>query len=187
MANFRGSNRGRQQTRPRRSSDWTAGIGSAIAQAAIVATGATLVNAAVAVLADGVTLVRTRGRLLMFLTNATAGADGLVGAFGIGIASTAAVTAGAASVPTPITEQGWDGWLYWQAVQLRAAAPLAGSASEDRDAVSTVSASQIVEIDSKAMRKVNDLETVYAALEVTELGTATLEWSVDTRLLFKLP
>jgi len=141
----------------------------------------------VSILADGVTLIRTRGRLQLYLEAATSGRDGFSGAFGIGVATTAAVVAGAASVPTPITEQDWEGWLFWTAIQLHAGDPITGDAVVDADLVNVQTAVQIVDIDSKAMRKLGEDMTIYGALEVTEVGTATLDWSVDSRMLFKLP
>ena len=107
---------------------------------------------------------------------------------GIGIATLAAVTAGVASVPTPITEAGWDGWLWHMFFQCRAAGIIDGSAMGDTDAVNPTAAAVRFEIDSKAMRKFEDTDlAIYAALEVSEVGTSTMVWSFDSRALFKLP
>ena len=151
------------------------------------ATGAFLATSVVTVAADGITLVRTRGRLVLSLESATAGINGFWGAFGIGVATSAAIAAGAASVPTPITEQDWDGWLYWTAVQVYSSAPLDSGAAADLDNLSGRTAVQQIEIDSKAMRKLDVQDGLYGCLEVTEQGTAAMSWSVDTRILLKLP
>ena len=72
-------------------------------------------------------LIRTRGEFLIFLHSATALAHGYHGAFGIAKATTVAITAGAASVPTPITEENWDGWLYHRYFSVLSAGPIAAA------------------------------------------------------------
>jgi len=42
-------------------------------------------------------------------------------------------------------------------------------------------------IDSKAMRKLDDGMSLYAAAEVVEAGTATVSLFLDTRILLLLP
>jgi len=182
----RGSFRGHPSYR-RRQPAWEAGVGQTGVQNQISASTAVIGAAAVQPTTDGLTLIRTRGRLQMFLSAATAALDGFTGAVGIGLATAAAVTAGAASVPTPIGEQDWDGWLWWQAIQLKCADPLDANLSVDKDAVSGNIAYMNIDIDSKAMRKLGLQDSLYLSLEVAEVGTAILNWSFDTRMLFKLP
>jgi len=124
------------------------------------------------------TIIRTRGLFDAFLEGArTADGDGFFGAVGIAIATSAAVTAGIGSVPTPITEQSWDGWLWHSFFSVHQAdITFAPGGSE----------SQRIEIDSKAMRKHENAMTVYAAIEVVETGTAVLNVRLDTRQLIKL-
>ena len=102
----RGSYRGRPTQRRR--TGWEQGIGNVGLQAQISGSSSSLVNAGVSFVLDGITIARQRGSLLLALTDATAAVNGFTGAFGIGMVSTAAFTAGAASVPTPITEQEWE-------------------------------------------------------------------------------
>jgi len=186
VARPRGSFRGRQSS-PRRKVGWEQGPGKTTAQAAISTSSSVIVDAALSVLLDGLTLVRTRGQLLLRLTSATSEGNGFQGAFGIGVATTAAVVAGAASVPTPITEQAWDGWLYWTPIILRSVGVMDGTAANDADSINAVSAVQRIDVDSKAMRKLKADDSIYAILEVTEGGTANLAWEFDSRMLFKLP
>ena len=171
----------------RRRVGWEAGVGQVGVQTQLASSSSIIANQAVAALQDGLTLVRTRGRFQIFLQSASASGDGFSGAIGIGVATVAAVSAGVASVPTPITEQGWDGWLYWQAIQVHAAGVVAGSVSDDTDAMTGVVGTQVFDIDSKAMRKLRIDDSIYLAIEVVEIGTATALWFVDTRMLFKLP
>ena len=170
----------------RRTSAWEEGVGGVAVQAQITASGTTLVTSALAAAVDGLTLVRTRGRLQLFLTAAGSPLDGFAGAFGIGLATAAAVTAGAASVPGPITEQDWDGWLYWTPLQIIAVGIIDGSAATDSDNMNAVTAAKDIEVDSKAMRKLGLGDSLYGALELSETGVATLNWRFDSRMLFKL-
>ena len=41
------------------------------------------------------------------------------------------------------------------------------------------------EVDSKAMRKQDINEGFYAAIEVTEFGTADAQWAFNSRMFFK--
>jgi len=172
---------------PRRLSDWAGGVASGTAGSVqtINSTAAVLLGTSFAFATD-VTIVRQRGEFLLFLESATAPADGLFGAFGIAVASTAAVTAGASAVPTPITEQDWNGWIYHRYFSLIASAAIAGGAAADADLVAPVTAAIRFEIDAKAMRKVTNLDSLYAAIEVTEIGTASAKLHMNTRMLVKL-
>ena len=42
-------------------------------------------------------------------------------------------------------------------------------------------------MDSKAMRKLNVQDSIYAIIEVEEIATATASVFMDTRMLFALP
>ena len=128
---------------------------------------------------DGLTLVRTRGLLDIFLDGApSSDGDGYFGAMGIGIVSDAAFAAGITAVPTPITESFWDGWLYHTFLSIHAMDITFGNQA---------AAHQRVEVDSKAMRKIAVGETLMAVLEVVEIGTATFNVFWDSRSLVKLP
>ena len=137
---------------------------------------------------DGFTLVRTRGEFVAQLRSASAIANGFSGAFGIGIVTDAAFAVGVTAVPTPVTEADSDSWLYHRFFSCIAGAPIAGAAMQDEDAVNPTGAAVRFEVDSKAMRKTGEKEsTIYAAIEVTELGTAAIDIMFNSRLLFKLP
>ena len=95
---------------------------------------------------------------------------------GIGKATEQAVLAGIGSVPTPIAEQNWDGWLFWTPISSHSAE--AGIARDTNfDLV----------LDSRAMRKISEEDAFYAAFEVVEIGTSTLDMFLDSRMLFALP
>ncbi len=83
------------------------GIGTAFtASTAIIGT----VGAAAAL--DGITVVRIRGEFVAFLNSASGNLSGFHGAFGIGLARSPAFDAGITSLPTPITEEFQDNWLF---------------------------------------------------------------------------
>ncbi len=178
MTSFRRGSSRVHPTSNRRKTAWADGPGGTTTRA-ISAPGASFVGAAVQPLAEGLTVARIRGRLDWYLTLATAASDGFQGAFGIGIATVAAVTAGVASVPTPITEQSSENWLYWTPLSAHGAVVSSTALGEETK--------QSIEIDTKAMRKFPSELSVYAILELVESGTATADLHFDSRMLFFLP
>ena len=156
----------------RRLTNWGAGPGGtgaaniSTSSAVILGAGITFINAG--------TIVRIRGEWECFLSSVTSAGDGFRGALGIGLASSAAFTAGIASLPTPITESNWDGWMWHQFFGVHRGVADISAGSYLRGA-----------IDSKAMRKVSDDFTIFAAVEVVEIGTAALDLFLDSRMLLK--
>ena len=172
--------RGRFQSPARRQTTWAVGPGGTT-NTPISADSAAFVGAGIISLTDGQTIVRLRGQLAISISTATAVLDGFRGAFGIGVVSLPAFTAGIASVPTPLTEQDDDNWLYHQYFSV-----IAGSSAGETWANSG-SASFRTEVDSKAMRKLGIDKVIYSAIEVVETGTSDLDVSFDSRVLVKLP
>jgi len=177
----------RQSQAPRRLNDWFGGpaTGTNGSIQTISVTGPVLWTTAIG-FSIPQTLVRTRGSMLLTLKNATAQGDGFTGAIGIAKATTAAVVAGVGSVPTPLTEEDWDGWIWHRYFALSSQDPIDGGGITDRDLQNPVTASLRFDFDSKAMRKVLELETLYGVIEVTEVGTSTLALFANCRQLFKL-
>ena len=177
--------RGSPQVRaPRRTTNWAAGVGGS-AVTGISATTPTFIGSSITPTVPGLTVIRQRGHLRVVLTVATAAGDGFIGAFGIGIASLAAVTAGVSSVPTPITEIGAENWLYWTPIQLIGQQLFASGAGPGAEQLGTF---VDIEIDTKAMRKFPPDTAIYAMIEFgTETGTASCNVFFDSRVLFKLP
>ncbi len=176
MPSPRGFRRDRT-TGPRRKTGWEEGVGGT-GVLAIGATGSFFLGSAVAPTVDGLTLVRTRGFVEMLLAGATARGDGMQGAIGIGVTTVAAVAAGIASVPTPIDELDWDGWLYHQLFSIHSQG--AGVASSSNSVLR-------MPVESKAMRKLDLLDSIYAAIQVAEIGGGPMDVFLDTRMLLKLP
>jgi len=165
----------------RRLTDWGNGPGGT-APTPVSTPVATILGAFVFALHPGFTVVRIRGEFAAHLGLATASEDGFAGAFGIGIASLAAVTAGGGSVPTPITEAVSDNWLYHRFFDIKAGFPFAAGA----DPAGNREAFIRFEVDSKAMRKFPPDTAIYASLEVVEVGTANMEVAFNSRMLVKL-
>ena len=152
----------------------------------LTASSSQLAGTNVAAAIDGLTLIRTRGEFMIYLTAATALGDGFHGAFGIGKATQAAVVAGVLSVPNPITEEAWDGWLYHRYFSCMAPGPIAvATAAQETLQNAGNIASLRLEVDSKAMRKWDINESMFACIEVIEHGTATAEWLFNSRMLVK--
>ena len=165
----------------RRRTDWT--VGPETSPSSVTATGALLGNI-FAVGDGGETLVRTRGHGLAYLTAATNPNDGFMGAFGIGIASAPAITAGVVSLPTPLTEEFSDNWLFHRYFYCFSPHTIDGTVSND---TGYGPAMFEFEIDSKAMRKVPDTEVgLYMAWEFLEVGTAVMQVQAICRMLTKL-
>ena len=174
---MRHRSRGFSPGRSRRKSEWFQGPGGT-AVTSVSSSTSTFLGSAVQTTAIEETLVRTRGILDCFLTSATSPGDGFFGAFGIGRATAAAVAGGVTTVPTPITELGWDGWLYHTFISCHE------SSADEAGSGSSVFR---IEVDSKAMRILQNDENFYAALEVIEIGTAAMSVFFDCRMLTKLP
>ena len=125
---------------------------------------------------DGHTIVRLRGYFSARLTAAASISDGFFGAFGIGKATLAAFTAGVGAVPTPITEEAWDGWIYHEYFSVLSQTT---TVLEDTSWL-------VRQIDSKAMRKLTIEDVIYVVFEMSEVGTATMALNMNSRVLLKL-
>ena len=161
----------------RRRTGWEEGPGGGTVNT-FSAPGVAILGIGQSALIDGLTLIRTRGILEIFMITATGAGDGFDGAVGIGVVTLLAFTVGVIAVPAPITEIEWEGWLWHQMFSYHT--PTAGSEGDPAAALR-------IEIDSKAMRKVGSEEVIFACAEVIEAGTAVMEMWLASRLLFKLP
>jgi len=120
------------------------------------------------------TIVRTRGECSV--RPSSFGADvAISGAFGVGVVSDEAFAAGAASIPRPFDDADWGGWLMWQSFTRRL---------EFISGIGVIpDANWTWQIDSKAMRKVSDNETVVL---MCESQTGDLNIAMHLRILLKL-
>ncbi len=159
----------------RRATEW---IGSADSTAvSSLAAGAGVLNQSFAFSAEPATVVRTRGSLWV-ASDQVAATEEPFGALGFIVVRDAAFSAGVASIPTPITEEGDDGWFLWQAFL---ASFQAGGGTYTGDVNQYVR----YDFDSKAQRKVQDGDTVVVMLENAS-STAGLSYFIKFRMLVKL-
>ena len=176
-ARFRSRLQGRQSS-PRHRPGWSPGPSGSI-----VASGSSTVLFAVGSQSqlDEVTIVRTRGYFHAHLTTTVAGVnEGFDGAVGICVVSENAFNAGVASVPAPLDDIAWDGWLWYHFFDLKAVT------STLSDGVNANAVSQRIEIDSKAMRKTNITDVEIAVIQHVESGTASFGAELFTRSLSKI-
>jgi len=152
------------------------------ARLALSAAGATGWSIGQTSLVDGLTIARIRGSFAFFLDTATSDNDGFLSlAVGIGIVTTPAFLVGITAMPSPLTEIEWEGWMYHKLVS--------GVYRADQvDELGNAGSSEVrVDIDTKAMRKLDSEETVFGAVELgLETGTATGIFSAHTRMLIML-
>ena len=165
-------------TRSARSTAWA--VGPAEADGALSATGAEGWSSGVVTTLSKVTIVRIRGFVHSFLNSGDAIGSGFFGAWGIGLATSAAFSAGIASLPTPLTEEDWDGWIWHSYFDCRTVTATIA------DGVNGSAVSYLKEIDSKAMRKFDNDMTLFGATEVVESANAGLETQAQCRMLVKL-
>ena len=126
---------------------------------------------------DGLTIVRTRGNMLVRLQVSDGVASGMLFGFGMCVVTENAFGIGITAVPHPLVDEDWNGWfVHWQG-------QLAGS-SLSSEGVST----KRLEIDSKAMRKIKNTDVIIGVMESAgEVGSVTLAIDFISRVLFKLP
>ena len=173
---------GHQTRSQRRRSGWGAGPESTTLT---ISSGTPVLwTSGAAPTSDGLTIARIRGSFGLHLTSAATSGDGFGHiAFGIGIVSLAAFNAGVASVPTPLTEMAWEGWMYHETVS--------GVISLDTTPLELGNAGSSVrngKIDSKAMRKIGADEIVFGAIEADdEVGASSFKFWAITRMLSLLP
>ena len=164
--NFSNVQRGRA---PRRQTHWTEASGGVDITSTLVTLLTSLVPAH-----GGETVVRVRGLLSFVLTSAVTVGDGFIGALGIGVVTSSAAAVGVGSIPTPLTEAGWDGWLLHKYFAAHASVAAQGPGG-------VVSA----ELDSKAMRKMTADDRLVFVSEVIEKGAASASLLFRARVLSK--
>ncbi len=116
------------------------------------------------------TIVRTRGIVDLHGTTLVADVD-FGGAYGICVVSDEAFAAGTASIPRPFDDADWGGWLVWGAFARH---------QEFLDGTGTALPNWSENIDSKAMRKVGNNETIVA---LVESQTGSFDFAFTFRML----
>ena len=162
----------------RRQSSWAVGPEGLVASVVTSSVNA-FPATAVAALA-GLTIIRTRGELLVYLTGAGgAKTEGFRYGFGMCVVSENAAGVGITAIPAPITDIAWDGWFVYETGTIAQMFTGLGEASPTQS-------SRIV-IDSKAMRKIKQSDVIVGVIEFDEQGDgAEISANLSTRMLLKL-
>ncbi len=164
----------------RRQSSWIAGPFGLVS--AISASSKNVYPTGTIALDSGLTVVRTRGELLVYLTTVGgAVTEGFSWALGFAIVTEQAAAIGATAIPSPITDIGWDGWYLYETGQVAITAAA--------EAINSASNTQVVRVplDSKAMRKYKESDVIVAVLAVTEVGDGSVVAShLNSRVLVKV-
>ena len=177
MARFRGSRFPRSTQGSRRQTSWNEGVFGVTP--VLSGTGPSMVATGQQATEDGLTLIRVRGHVTIDVTAVPLlSANFFRLAMGLCIVSENAAGVGITAVPQPLTDIGWDGWLWhWTGI----AGVVPGTVR------STVGGVVSVEVDSKAMRKFKLSDILVGVIEVVETGDAgTIITQWQTRILAKL-
>ena len=98
----------------------------------------------------------------------------IIGAFAACVVTDRAFAAGSGSIPGPHSDAGWDGWYVWRSFHYVQEA--AGTVA------SLMQQATILEIDSKAKRKMTDDETLVLMVE-SETGALRISSQLRTLLM----
>jgi len=160
----------------RRRPGWSIGPGGTFQR---TTSGQTIFPITAVVASDDVTVIRTRGELTLFLSDATSALDGFTGAIGICKVTQNAAGVGITAVPHPLADIAWDGWLWYHFFSVKAPAAAGFNNGQQMSSVR-------YEVDSKAMRKSNVTDNFIAVIDALEVGGSTLNGRLDTRMLSKI-
>ena len=123
------------------------------------------------------TIIRTRGSVYVG-SDQSAADEVQVGGLGLTFVSETAQAAGVASLPGPITQFGWEGWLWYQMfAQL-------GTRNTGGGTITRLSGGQVYEVDSKAMRKFTSDQSLVLVAENSHAAMG-LVVMVQLRILVK--
>jgi len=171
----------RFRTSQRRKTDWIGGVVGTSTRTTVGASVVAILSSfdtrisTNQIIGATTTIVRIRGLLDVGPIGLTADMDAQ-GAFGFCIVNGEAFDAGVASVPTPWTESFDDRWLYHTYWSVHYELPASGS---------FVGQSFVQEIDSKAMRKMNNGDVLIGVIENANAGD-NVSVFMNVRTLLKL-
>jgi len=127
---------------------------------------------------QSVTLMRTRGTAFIHFDPTSINDVQQVG-IALGVFSTDAFVAGVASVPGPLTDAGYD-WIFHKVLSM-------GPAVSATESETSILQSLWIEVDSKAMRKLKDNQTIGWVVEAaTVSGGGSVDFAISSRHLIKV-
>ena len=95
----------------------------------------------------------------------------------MGVVSADAFAVGISAVPKPFDDIDWSGWMWHWSGALHA--PTAAQLGDP-------SSTRLIEIDSKAMRKLSINDVLFAIVQVGEVGVAAMTTRIGSRILLKV-
>ena len=119
------------------------------------------------------TMVRNRGAVVHRPTALAADIE-YSGAFGVGVVSAQAFAIGITALPGPWSDADWSGWMVWRS--------FAGAFDVTSD-ISRILLHTVLEVDSKAMRKIGPNDIV---VTMAESATGGFDIFDGVRQLLKL-
>jgi len=180
MANIRTARRSGFITRGSRNVRETLWVGVDTVLSTLAASGVALQTQSNAALLSLAPFTITRFRGYMFLrSDQFAASESYGGAWGMAVVTEQAAAIGVTAVPTPITDDFSDSWVAYQKML---------NFIHFGDGTGTQIYGQMVEVDSRAMRKVEDGFAIITVVE-NEVGTVSTDGVVvgaGGRLLLKL-
>ena len=161
---------------PRRPTFWE-GSTHAITLASAQSATTSVVSEAILENTPNPTLIRIHGEVIINVTARTAAQDAATIGLGIIPQGKAAITAGVASMPKPLTEIG-SPWIWHRMVNMRSnVAPVNGT---------DILGNRHILIDNKSMRKFDLNQGLQLIVEnVAQTGTITVTILLAVRVLFK--
>ena len=123
------------------------------------------------------TVVRTRGPLFI-RSDQQAATEPYQAAIGLAVVSDQSVAIGVTAVPTPVTDSGSDLWFVYQWMQ--------GAFIFNSGIGATESGSTQIQVDSRAMRKVEDGQDVIIVQETAAVQSTGSQLLSAFRILIKL-
>ena len=176
MANVRTSNRSGFRVVGgvrRRQTQW---IGGAFANTTVSNSSVIVTSLNVAALAlRPFTIVRSRG-MLYINSDQTGATEAAFNAYGRAVVSDQASAIGVTAVPTPVTDNASDLWFLFQPLMLN---------YQFNSSIGTMIRGYQLDIDSKAMRKVEDGQDIVSVVENSSVGSGSIIGSF-VRTLVKL-
>jgi len=144
----------RFQRGPRRATDWSAS--SLQAGTTTVPASSAVLTQAFVPLPGGETVIRIRGSF-GWQTDTPGAPEVQVGAYGIAVVTAQAVSVGITAIPHPVTDAAWGGWMYHHFIQ--------SSNQNFTNAGFAFGGFHRIEVDSKAMRKVDEDDRLVMVVE----------------------
>ena len=157
---------------PRKTKTWSTGPNG---QTALISSGGSTLFAVVIAASEDLTVLRMHGQFTAKMVTAAAEGDLWDGALGICKVNTKAAAVGVTAIPDPLLDMDWDGWFVHKTFSL----PAFGATP----AASGILQQYRYDIDSKAMRKFNQTDTMVGVVGLFEVGTTSVRCTLTTRVL----